>query len=90
MKQAKQAIANAQALGIAERDYRTDIEGYDVAEKTVIHANAFWGTAFTLHDADRQGISEISRGMLEEMDLLSIAEAGKNATVTDLLCHNAF
>ena len=64
----EQAIANAQALGIAERDYRTDVDGYDVAEKTVIHANAFWGTAFTLHDVDRQGISEISRGMLEEAD----------------------
>ena len=64
----EQAIANAQALGIAERDYRTDTEGYDVAEKTVIHANAFWGTAFTLHDVDRQGISEISREMLEEAD----------------------
>ena len=68
-----QAIANAQALGIAERDYRTDIEGYDVAEKTVIHANAFWGTAFTLHDVDRRGISELSREMLEE--------AGRNGKV---------
>ena len=64
----EQAIAHAQALGIAERDYRTDTEGYDVAEKTVIHANAFWGTSFTLHDVDRQGISGISRDMLEEAD----------------------
>ena len=32
----------------------------------IIHANAFWGTALTLHDVDRQGISGISRGMLEE------------------------
>lgn len=64
----EQAIANARAIGIAERDYQADTEGYDVAEKTVIHANAFWGTAFTLHDVDRQGISEISREMLEEAD----------------------
>ena len=34
----------------------------------MIHANAFWGTAFTLHDVNRQGISEISREMLEEAD----------------------
>ena len=64
----EQAIANAQALGIAERDYQTDIDGYDVAEKTVIHANTFWGTDFTLRDVDREGISGISRDMLEEAD----------------------
>lgn len=64
----EQALSNAQTLGIVERDYRTDTEGYDVAEKTVIHANSFWGTNYTLSDVNRQGISEISREMLEDAE----------------------
>lgn len=66
------AIKEAQDLGIAEKEYTVDTDGWDVAEKTVIQANTFWDTNFTLKDVDRSGIAEITRA-----DLLKAQQEGK-------------
>jgi len=48
------------ALGIAERDTRLDVEGWDTAAKTVILANALLGANLTLSQVQVKGITEIS------------------------------
>lgn len=49
-----------QALGIAERDPRLDVEGWDTAAKTVILANALLGSSLTLQQVHVSGIAQIS------------------------------
>ncbi|MFZ5817094.1 MAG: homoserine dehydrogenase [Bacillota bacterium] len=48
------------ALGIAERDVRLDVEGWDTAAKTVILANALLGAELTMAQVHVRGITEIS------------------------------
>lgn len=54
------ALNLTQALGIAERDPRLDVEGWDTAAKTVILANALLGANLTLSQVNVKGITEIS------------------------------
>jgi homoserine dehydrogenase len=54
------ALALTKALGIAERDARLDVEGWDTAAKTVILANALLGSSLRLQQVPVTGITDIS------------------------------
>ncbi len=54
------ALADAQARGIAEEDPSLDVSGHDSACKLVITANAVLGMQVTLADVDIEGITEIT------------------------------
>lgn len=54
------ALNLTQALGIAERDPRLDVEGWDTAAKTVILANALLGANLSLAQVTVKGITDIS------------------------------
>jgi len=62
----EEALAAAQALGIAEPDPSLDVEGWDTASKLVIIANHLLGASLTLNDVEVSGITEVSRQMIEE------------------------
>jgi len=55
------ALSLTQALGIAERDSRLDVEGLDTAAKTVILANSVLGANLTLAQVTVKGITEITQ-----------------------------
>jgi len=65
------AVKTAQELGFAEADPALDIEGWDAAAKTAILANVFMGANITPLQVERQGISDLTAGVLH--DLLSVA-----------------
>ncbi len=52
------ALAEAQRLGIAERDPSTDLEGWDAAAKAVILGQVLMGTGLHIRDVVRQPIGE--------------------------------
>lgn len=54
------ALNLTQALGIAERDPRLDVDGWDTAAKTVILANALLGSSLTLQQVHITGIATIN------------------------------
>ena len=74
----KDALAIAQANGIAETDPTLDVEGYDAAVKLLILAHAALDYHATLADVERVGITGVS------MDDLARAKA--QGMVTKLLC----
>ena len=49
-----------------------DIDGWDTAMKTVIQANAYWHTAYTLDDIEAHGIRQLTRE-----DIRAAAERGE-------------
>jgi homoserine dehydrogenase len=53
-----EALAEMQAMGIAEADASLDVDGWDAAAKTAALANALLDAGITPHDVDRQGISQ--------------------------------
>ena len=53
------ALAEAQAMGIAEPDPSLDIDGWDTACKILLIANTVAGTEFRLADVVRQGIRHV-------------------------------
>lgn len=55
-----QALAAAQAIGIAETDPTLDIDGWDASIKTVICANVLMGADLRPGDVDRRGIRGLS------------------------------
>lgn len=55
-----EAIAKAQALGIAEADPTNDIEGWDAAVKTCILANVMLNADIRPQDVKRQGIQNLT------------------------------
>jgi homoserine dehydrogenase len=55
-----EALADAQARGIAEADPELDIDGHDAACKLVITANAVLGLSATLADVAVHGIRDLS------------------------------
>jgi homoserine dehydrogenase len=76
------AVAEAQALGYAERDPTADIEGFDAAAKAAILAMIAFDTQVVAGDVYREGISEISAADIQfaqqlgyVVKLLAIAEA---------------
>ena len=52
------ALAEAQRLGIAERDPRNDLEGWDAAAKAVILGQVLMGTGLHIRDVVRQPVGE--------------------------------
>ncbi len=59
-----EALAEAQAKGIAEPDPSMDIDGWDTACKLLLIANAAAGTTLTLADMKVEGIRGVSAEML--------------------------
>ena len=51
------ALAQMQAMGIAEADASLDVDGWDAAAKTAALANVLLGAGLTPRKVDRQGIS---------------------------------
>jgi homoserine dehydrogenase len=56
------AVALAQARGIAEPDPRFDVDGWDTAAKLVIIANAVLDAGLRLEDLPREGIAAVTPG----------------------------
>ncbi len=54
------ALAKAQALGYAESDPSSDVEGWDAAGKVLILANALFGVPLTMQDLEVRGITDIT------------------------------
>lgn len=55
-----EAVAQAQALGVAEADPSTDLEGWDATVKIVVLANVLMGADLRPADVDRMGITGIT------------------------------
>jgi len=62
----EEALKLAQELGYAEADPTADVEGYDALAKIVILANVFMEANITPSDALREGISSITKSMVNE------------------------
>jgi homoserine dehydrogenase len=56
----RQALLDAQARGIAERDPSLDVEGWDTAAKLLLISNAVMGSNFALQDINVEGITDIT------------------------------
>ena len=67
-----QALAEAQARGIAETDPTMDVDGWDTAAKLLIISNSVLGTGFRLDDVGITGIRDIAPHLVPKA-----AEAGK-------------
>lgn len=67
-----EALADAQARGIAEPDPTMDVDGWDTAAKLVIIGNAVMGTGFRLDDVVVSGIRDIAPHLVPKA-----AEAGR-------------
>lgn len=59
------ALADAGALGYAEADPTTDVEGYDAAAKAAILASIAFHTRVTADDVHREGITKVSAADFE-------------------------
>src|SRR5712692_8413437 len=53
-----EALAEMQAMGIAEADASLDVDGWDAAAKTAALANVLLDAGITPHDVERRGISQ--------------------------------
>src|SRR6202021_963747 len=65
-----EALAEAQALGLAERDPTADVEGYDAAAKAAILAGVAFGYDVAGDDVMREGITAIRAVDVEFADRL--------------------
>ncbi|MEN3316080.1 MAG: homoserine dehydrogenase [Acidimicrobiaceae bacterium] len=54
------ALAEAQALGYAERDPTADVEGWDAAAKAAIIASVAFGVAVVADDVYREGVTGVT------------------------------
>src|SRR5436190_13739850 len=73
----QEALAEAQALGYAERDPTADIEGFDAAAKAAIIATVAFSVRVVAGDVYREGIAGVSQA--------DIAFAGRLGYVVKLL-----
>jgi homoserine dehydrogenase len=62
----RDALALAQKLGYAEADPTADVEGFDAMAKVVILSNVILGGDIRTSDVKREGISSITKQMVEE------------------------
>jgi homoserine dehydrogenase len=60
------AVAQAQALGIAEADPANDLDGFDAAAKGVILHNTAFGSTITIRDAVRERLTAQTTARAEE------------------------
>jgi homoserine dehydrogenase len=84
----REALAEAQGLGYAERDPTADVEGYDAAAKAAILANVAFGAKVVAGDVYREGISAITAQDMSVADrlgfaikLLAVVEAGDEGSL---------
>jgi len=56
----KEALADAQQMGIAEANPKLDLEGFDTAFKLLIAANAIMDANATLKEIDIEGIQDVT------------------------------
>ena len=68
----EEALAEAQALGIAETDPTLDVEGFDTANKLALITNVCMGADLRPEDVERTGIAGISLAQVQ-----SASAAGK-------------
>jgi homoserine dehydrogenase len=61
----EEALAAAQAEGLAERDPAADVEGYDEMAKVMILAGLVFGTQLDPDAVERHGVSEVRREDVE-------------------------
>jgi homoserine dehydrogenase len=61
-----EALASAQACGLAEADATLDLDGTDAAHKLVVLARTAFGVAIELTDVDRTGIQHLSADYVRE------------------------
>ena len=84
------ALAEAQARGIAESDPTLDVGGWDTANKLVIIANTWLGIRVSLADVTVQGIthihtSEITQAQAHGKVIKLVAQAQRQADATYVL-----
>lgn len=60
------ALAEAQAIGLAERDPAADVEGHDAMAKTMILAALVFGRQLRPEDVVRRGITGLTRADFDE------------------------
>lgn len=60
-----EAVKGAQAMGIAEADPSTDLEGWDATVKIVVLANVLMGADLRPQDVDRTGIMGVTAEMAQ-------------------------
>jgi homoserine dehydrogenase len=61
----EEALGKAKDLGLAERNPKADVEGYDSMAKAMILAGLVFGTQLSTEDIVRRGINTIERGQIE-------------------------
>ena len=66
------ALAEAQSRGYAEADPTGDVEGFDAAGKVVILASLLMGSALSMADVERTGITQLT-----PQDIAAAREAGE-------------
>jgi homoserine dehydrogenase len=86
------ALAEAQDLGLAERDPTADVEGFDAMAKAMILAGLVFERQLRPEDVVRRGISRIDRAQIEaatsegarikQLVTLDLSEAGGTASLT--------
>lgn len=84
----REALAEAQSLGYAERDPTADVEGYDAAAKAAILANVAFGARVVAGDVYREGISAVTEQDIAVADrlgfaikLLAVVESGPDGSL---------
>jgi homoserine dehydrogenase len=65
-KSYEDALAEAQAIGLAERDPSADVDGYDAMAKTMILAALVFGRQLRPEQVVRRGIAGITRADFDE------------------------
>ena len=85
------ALAEAQDLGLAERDPTADVEGYDAMAKAMILAGLVFEKQLRPEDVVRHGISKVDRAQIDaaasegarikELVTLELSEAGGESSV---------
>ncbi|WP_195266104.1 homoserine dehydrogenase [Clostridium sp. 1001275B_160808_H3] len=58
------ALNKAICLGIAEANYKLDVEGYDTASKILILANVIMNSCLTIDDIEIEGISSLGKHLI--------------------------
>lgn len=59
-----EALNKAIGLGIAEANYKLDVEGYDTASKILILANVIMNSCLSIDDVDIEGISLLDKNLI--------------------------
>lgn len=90
-----QAVKEAQALGFAEADPSSDVEGYDAANKLSILSTLAFGHRIYVKDIPTEGITKISKEDIEYAKELGyniklLAAGIKNGNEIELSVHPAF